>query len=70
MKITVDNRRGRGKWQARVSQGVQSFDIGYVGTKEEATFMASMFKKALAAHDEEKKKELCSPTSAQSAFQV
>jgi hypothetical protein len=55
MKVTVVPAWETGKWQARVKQGVQSFDVGVArDSKEEAQWFAKMFRLALRNHDKEK----------------
>lgn len=41
------------QFQAEIQQGVQGFRIGYPGTKQEASFMARMFRVALKDHNKE-----------------
>ena len=45
------------RYRAQVSQGCQSFRIGYEGTKVEAKWWAKMFRKALKNHDRAKGKK-------------
>jgi len=62
MKVTVIKTpagvlRATTRYQAQVSQGYQSFRIGYEGTEVEAKWWAKMFRKALKAHDRAKGKK-------------
>lgn len=48
VKSGIESRR----WCVKVIQGVQSFTLDYYGTKAECLWMASMFRKAIKAHNE------------------
>jgi hypothetical protein len=55
MKITVEKYFG--EWNATATQGCQKFHIGYGSDdKQDAEFMAKMFRIALKRHDKAKAK--------------
>jgi hypothetical protein len=55
MKVeVVEGWSGFNSYKVRLSQGSQSFKLNSEGTKQEAEWMAKMFRKALKAHDRAK----------------
>jgi hypothetical protein len=55
MKITVEPSEWRGSdYIIRLTQGHQSFNLDYNGTKEDCLWYAKMFRIALKAHDIER----------------
>ena len=52
--MKVDIVGGDRWWYVRLTQGVQSFRLDYMGTKADAEWMAKMFRRALRNHNKEK----------------
>lgn len=51
--MKVDIKKKDGKWTVEFCQGVQSFRLDYLGSREEANWMKSMLEKAFMNWEEE-----------------